>query len=267
MTLSLYSAIATVSVKGGFTEPRQGRLGVLLGLLGLCLGVCLGAIRLDFENQGHFNDFDSEFLIASFMRCFTQVITTSIGDDVLRRARDFAEKVAPTVGTGGVYMDTHQKNVTKIQQDHYVSKVGEEAVKQVFEHLGKTIQGPDYKIYQGKQKSWDSDLVVEGIDLAVKTQTKERASQFGLSWTFQASGQRTDPILNQPNAWVCFVEFDEQHRQCCVYPAYQIKELVFGEPKLAKLKGLKKIIYARTLPPLKPLNMKRLNTSKSLKIT
>lgn len=188
------------------------------------------------------------------MRCFTQAIALSIGNDVLGRAKDFAAKVAPTVGTAGLYLDTNQKNIAKIQHDHYVSKIGEEAVKQVFEGLGKQVHGPDYQIYQGKQKSWDSDLLVDGIDLAVKTQTKQRASQFGLSWTFQASRQRTDPILDQPEAWVCFVEFDEQHQQCCVYPAYQIKELVFGEPKLAKLKGTKKMIYAQTLPILKPLN-------------
>jgi len=33
-----------------------------------------------------------------------------------------------------------------------------------------------------------------------------------------------------------------------VYPLFQIKELVFGEPMLAKLKGHKKVVYANTLP-------------------
>lgn len=187
------------------------------------------------------------------MRYFSQVQITSIGDDVLAKAKKFAVNVAPTVGTDGVYTDTYQSNSRKIQQDHYVSKVGEEAVKHVYEGFGRNVQGPDYAVYKGKQKSWDADLRVDGIELAVKTQTKERASRFGLSWTFQASPQRKDPILDHPDAWVWFVEFDQENQQCCVYPAYQIKELTFGEPKIPKLRGLKKIVYAETLPILESL--------------
>ncbi|MBD2000944.1 hypothetical protein H6G00_30850 [Leptolyngbya sp. FACHB-541] len=184
------------------------------------------------------------------MRFFKQPIEVSVGHDVLERAKSFSEKVAPTVGTRGVYMDTNQSDLRKIRHDHYVSKVGEEAVKQILQQLGRTIEGPDYEIYQGKQKSWDPDLWVDGVDLAVKTQTRESANKFGLSWTFQASRQRRDPILDKPDAWVCFVKFDPQKQQCCVYPPCQIKELEFGEPVLAKLKGTKKVVYAQRLPGL-----------------
>lgn len=184
------------------------------------------------------------------MRFFKQPIAVSVNHDVLEKAKSFSEKVAPTVGIRGIYTDTNQISLGKIRHDHYVSKVGEEAVKQVLQQLGKTIKGPDYQIYWGKQKSWSSDLWVDGVDLAVKTQTKELAIKFGLSWTFQASRQRRDPILDKPDAWVCFVRFDEQEQQCCVYPLYQIKELEFGEPVLAKLKGTKKVVYAQKLPVL-----------------
>lgn len=184
------------------------------------------------------------------MRFFKQPIEVSVGHDVLQRAKSFSEKVAPTVGTHGIYIDTNQSNLRKIRYDHYVSKVGEEAVKQVLQQLGQTTKGPDYGIYQGKHKSWAADLCVDGVDLAVKTQTKELANRFGLSWTFQASRQRRDPILDKPDAWVCFVKFDEQKRQCLVYPPCQIKELEFGEPVLAKLKGTKKVVYVQKLPVL-----------------
>lgn len=184
------------------------------------------------------------------MRFFKQPIAVLVGHDVLERAKSFSEKVAPTVGIHGIYTDTNQSNLEKIRHDHYVSKVGEEAVKQVLQQLGKTIKGPDYEIYQGKQKSWASDLWVDGVDLAVKTQTKDLANRFGLSWTFQASRQRRDPILDKPDAWVCFVKFDQQKQLCDVYPPYQIKELEFGEPVLVKLKGTKKVVYAQKLPVL-----------------
>lgn len=185
------------------------------------------------------------------MRYFTN-IQTVIADAVLVvKAKNFAKQVTPTVGApGSGYRDTNQFNLQKIENDHFVSKVGEEAVRIVFEQLGRQVRGPDYQIYEGKRKSWDSDLYIDGFGLAVKTQTTSLAKKFGLSWTFQAGTYRKDPILNNLDAWVCFVEFNEATRQCRVYPPYQIKELTFGEPKLDKLKGSKKVVYAESLPVL-----------------
>jgi len=182
------------------------------------------------------------------MRFFNTIITVSVEIDAIRRAKEFSEKVVPTVGKQGIYTDTNQRNLQKIKHDHYVSKIGEEAVKQVFQQLSKAVRGPDYEIYRGSQKSWDADLYIDRVPLAVKTQTSNLAKKFGLSWTFQASRQRYDPILREPDSWVCFVEFDEEDMQCHVYPPYQIKELNFGEPKLDKLKGTKKVVYRENLP-------------------
>lgn len=183
------------------------------------------------------------------MRCFNQVFTVSVDARVIARAKDFSVQVTPTVGTpGSGYRDANQSDLQKIQQDHFVSKVGEEAVKVIFQQLGKKVQGPDYQVYLGKQKSWDSDLYVDGVALAVKTQTAGAAKRFGLSWTFQAGTHRRDPILSQPESWVCFVEFHERGQQCNVYPPHQIRELAFGEPKLDRLKGSKKVVYANAKP-------------------
>ncbi len=183
------------------------------------------------------------------MRHFVEVQTVVIGGDLVVKAKNFAKQVTPTIGSpGSGYRDTHQFNLQKIENDHFVSKVGEEAVRIVFEQFGRQVQGPDYQIYEGKQKSWDSDLYIDGIGVAVKTQGTSLAKKFGLSWTFQAGIYRKDPILNNLGAWVCFVEFNETTCQCRVYPPYQIKELTFGEPKLDKLKGSKKVVYAKSLP-------------------
>jgi hypothetical protein len=185
------------------------------------------------------------------MRHFSTIQTIILSPELLVKARDFAKKVTPTIGSpGSGYRDTNQFDLQKIENDHLVSKAGEEAVRIVFEKLGRQVKGPDYGIYEGKRKSWDSDLYVDGLGLAVKTQSTALSKRFGLSWTFQAGSWRRDPILTQPEAWVCFVEFNPPTRQCRVFPPYQIKELTFGEPKLEKLKGSKKVVYVESLPRL-----------------
>jgi hypothetical protein len=52
--------------------------------------------------------------------------------------------------------------------------------------------------------------------------------------------------LNQPEAWVCFVEYDAPKNLCRVFPPYQIKELAFEPLKLARLQKVKIAVYART---------------------
>jgi hypothetical protein len=185
------------------------------------------------------------------MRHFTTIQTLILSPELLSKARDFAKLVTPTIGSsGGGYRDTNQFDLKKIENDHFVSKAGEEAVRIVFEKFGRQVKGPDYRIYEGKQKSWDSDLYIDGLGLAVKTHSTALSKRFGLSWTFQAGSQRRDPILTQPDAWVCFVEFNPYTYKCRVFPPYQIKELIFGEPQLEKLKDSKKVVYAESLPVL-----------------
>ena len=185
------------------------------------------------------------------MRYFKTIQTLIIDAPLADKARTFARQVTPTIGSpGGGYKDTNQFDLQKIENDHFISKMGEEAVRIVFEKFGRQVKGPDYQIYNGKQKSWDSDLYVDGLGLAVKTQSIALAKKFGLSWTFQLGTLRRDPILANPEAWVCLVEFNESNRKCRVFPPYQIKELTFGEPKLEKLKGSKKVVYAKDLPIL-----------------
>ena len=176
------------------------------------------------------------------MRDFNQPQIIQIPPALIAKARTFAAQVIGTVN----YRDSNQTNRQKIQNDHFVSKLGEEAVRLVFEKIDRIVKGPDYQIYQGKNKSWDEDLLVEDVGLAVKTQKKSAALRYGLSWTFQSSGYRTDPILKSPYAWVCFVECDDtRDYECKVWPPFQIKDLTFRDPKLPHLKGKKQVVYAK----------------------
>ncbi len=164
-------------------------------------------------------------------------------------ATAFADAVTATVN----YRYSNQTIKQKVRDDHFVSKLGEEAVRFVFEKRDCTIEGPDYEIYSGKRKSWMADLRINGLDVAVKTQRRSAAKRYGLSWTFQDSPERRDPILDTPNAWVCLVVYEDlkPDYECLVYPLRKIKQLIFEAPRLNKLIGKKQAVYLETLQQYK----------------
>lgn len=179
------------------------------------------------------------------MRLFLSPITIAVNRLAIQKAEKFANEVIATIN----YKDSNQTNLEKIKNDHFISKIGEEAVKKVFELFNKPVKGPDYRVYKGRNKSWEEDLFINGEGVAVKTQKQTMAEKYGLSWTFQASGYRNDPILEDLFAWVCFVACNDKsiYYECTVHPPYQIRELVFKDPKLKYLKGKKRVVYAEDL--------------------
>ena len=179
------------------------------------------------------------------MKYFTYPLSIEISTNLVSKAKKFADAVIGTVD----YRDSNQAFKQKIADDHFISKVGEEAVSKAFEKFTHKIVPPDYKIYEGKSKSWEADLKIDGVDLAVKTQRMSAALKYGLSWTFQNSQLRYDPILKNREGWVCFVLCDDSKGfECKVYPPLRVKELQFKDPVLNHLKGKKKVVYARDLP-------------------
>ena len=172
-----------------------------------------------------------------------QVVHLPVGS--VERAKAFAKAVADTVN----YRDSNQMIKKKIHDDHFVSKLGEEAVRSVFETRKCLVRGPDYAIYGNRQKSWAADLKINALDVAVKTQRRSAANRYGLSWTFQDSLKRRDPILDLPDAWVCLVVYEDlkPDYECIVYPLRNIKQLIFEAPRLSKLVGKKQAVYLETL--------------------
>lgn len=165
--------------------------------------------------------------------------------EAVARARAFADAVTSTVN----YRDSNQTKLKKICDDHFVSKLGEEAVCAVFKSRNCQVDGPDYAVYEGKKKSWAADLKINDLDVAVKTQRRSAAKRYGLSWTFQDSPARRDPILETPEAWVSFVVFEDAGSgfECIVYPLLKVKKLVFDAPRLSHLAGKKKVVYLEKL--------------------
>lgn len=179
------------------------------------------------------------------MSTFRTPQTIQLSPEASSRANEFADAVINTVN----YRDSNQTVKRKIRDDHFVSKLGEEAVKAVFESRHCIVEGPDYSIYNGKRKSWDSDLRINDLEVAVKTQRRSAANRYGLSWTFQDSAERRDPILALPEAWVCLVVFEDTtaNVECIVYPLRKIKQLIFESPRLSRLTGKKQAVYLETL--------------------
>jgi hypothetical protein len=174
-----------------------------------------------------------------------------LSPEAIDRARAFADAVIETVD----YRDSNQTLMEKIRDDHFVSKLGEEAVRLVFENRHCAVEGPDYTVYGGKGKSWAADLKINGLEVAVKTQRRSAANRYGLSWTFQDSPERHDPILSMPEAWVCLVVYEDLQPdfECVVYPLRKIRQLIFEAPRLSRLVGKKQAIYLETLQKHKVL--------------
>ena len=179
------------------------------------------------------------------MSTFRTPQVLQLSAEAIERANAFADAVTDTVD----YRDSNQSRKKKIHNDHFVSKLGEEAVRMVFEVRNCVVEGPDYTIYQGKEKSWGADLKINDLDVAVKTQRRSAANRYGLSWTFQDSPNRRDPILSMPEAWVCFVVYEDRKPgfECIVYPLRKIKQLIFEPPRLPHLAGKKKTVCMETL--------------------
>jgi hypothetical protein len=179
------------------------------------------------------------------MSTFRTPQIVQLSPEAVERARAFAEAVIETVN----YRDSNQTLKKKIRDDHFVSKLGEEAVRLVFETRNCVVDGPDYTIYTGRQKSWAADLKVNELEIAVKTQRRSAANRYGLSWTFQDAPERRDPILSMPEAWVCLVAYEDLKPgfECIVYPLRKIRQLIFEPPHLKHLAGKKKTVYMETL--------------------
>ncbi len=114
------------------------------------------------------------------MATFRTPQIVQLSPEAVSRAKAFAEAVTETVD----YRDSNQIQKKKIQDDHFVSKLGEEAARHVFEARNCVVEGPDYTIYDVKQKSWNFDLKINALEVAVKTQRRSAAQRYGLSWTF-----------------------------------------------------------------------------------
>jgi hypothetical protein len=155
----------------------------------------------------------------------------------------FAEQVSMTTN----YSDCNQTNYNLKVYQHYIGKLGELAVFLYLRQEGYNITEPDFKIYQSKDKSWDSDLKINDLHISIKTQDIESAKRFGLSWTFQhiKNGRKDFTIKENPIVIpTLYDNFYYNKIRIIIFPSIEMKNIKFGEPKKESLKGKKLVMYA-----------------------
>jgi len=99
------------------------------------------------------------------------------------------------------YKDTGQTDANTVRNQIFFGKVGEVAVR-IFANKtfkGAALNDVDYTLYEDKDKSWDSDLNVDGVPLHVKSYCpKMWGSRIPRSWTFQyKSNGRIDVLFSE----------------------------------------------------------------------
>lgn len=169
-------------------------------------------------------------------------ICVHISDKHSEKVMDFAEKVSLTTN----YSDCGQNDYRLKVYQHYIGKMGELATF-LYLRKGYEINEPDFKIYHGKDKSWDSDLKVGKVHISIKTQDISSAKRFGLSWTFQhINGGRSDASIKSETLVIPTL-YDNSYydkTRIVLFPSIDIRDVVFGEPKKESLKGKKLVMYA-----------------------
>ena len=90
------------------------------------------------------------------------------------------------------YSKRNQEDVKKIVNDIQSGKIAELLVHRYLIEKGKPCTPPDFVIYPPKHKSFDADLVCEGINIHVKSCIP--SAKWSNSWVFQPN----DKLVKSP---------------------------------------------------------------------
>jgi len=175
----------------------------------------------------------------------------TISDEQYEKCLQFSNKVVKT--NSDCYARRNQTDLEKIVDDILVGKLAEVASEKILSARGIEHSETDLNIYSVGGKSFDADLYGwterKSWKFHVKCMKRENAERWGLSWTFQCA----DPIVSDPN--------DDEYIILCEmvdYRTINIKTVVrantlfncWSDPKLNKLKGIKKVLYWETIDRL-----------------
>jgi hypothetical protein len=180
-----------------------------------------------------------------------------VSKEKMDEIREFAKKQFVT--TLSQYKTRHQEDRAKIEYDCITGKTGEWGAYKYLISVGLNCTTPDMKIYQPLDKTWAEDMTCDGGRVNVKSQTDLQADRFGLSWTFQFSGDgggNTDKIFKKydPRDLYIFtkVTFNEDGSASVeIMSVIHVSSLftlgLFDDPVNPKLVGIKKAVYYNKL--------------------
>jgi len=157
-----------------------------------------------------------------------------IPKNIVSDCENFATKV---IGTNiDKYRLRRQSDASLIRKQIVQGKLAEYAVYLMFD---KRCKAPDLTVYDKLKKSFDADLEFGNIRFHVKSQSKESEQRYSRSWVFQSE----DPLFkeNSSNDLCVFCVVDGDLVDICLIKKF--KNIKFGDPKLIKFKGIKKMVY------------------------
>jgi len=128
------------------------------------------------------------------------------------KARQFAEQ---RIGLSeDLYRRRGELKVNKMLEDIIIGTVGEYGAAKYIRSKLHNCSRPDLKIYKGRKKSFDADLIVKDVktcdddfkdkqklNIHVKSQGVSSAKKYGNSWLLQKS----DKITQEPSDYDYFV--------------------------------------------------------------
>ena len=138
------------------------------------------------------------------------------------------------------YARRNQNDINKIKIDIYSGKVAEFMVYNYLVSRGKHVTKPDLDIYDKHHKSFDSDLVSDGVNLHVKSHFVN--PRFPVSWVFQKKDKITSDAGDD---YLCLVVMKENWDNWFYIKAAKL--LDFKQPVKESLRATKVCIYEKDL--------------------
>lgn len=137
------------------------------------------------------------------------------------------------------YRKRNQFNKNKIIKDIYNGKKAEFLVYNYLVRKGKKLNSPDVNIYDKRNKSYDADLSVDGINIHVKSHLKNE--NYPVSWVFQTK----DPLLfkKNDNDYLALVVVSDKSYMYVKY----ISKVSFKDPIKKVLKTNKSCVYEKDI--------------------
>ena len=156
-----------------------------------------------------------------------------------------------------------QTNPKRIKHQTAVGKMGELIACDWLREKGYNCTDPDFTIYSGRKKSWESDMHILSshgkFKVACKSQDEVSARKYGRSWIFQKGGQgygHTDPVIQSGESLSVFVSLNLEEESAEVMGPFRMCDMrpLFKEPRLKNLRFSKVALYWEDMQHICPYN-------------
>lgn len=163
------------------------------------------------------------------------------------RCQKFAQDQLET--SSKTYAYRGEKNLDKMEQDIIIGKLGELMVAKYVRSCGRSCNRVDFKIYTGRNKSFDADLISDECNIHVKSQGVTSIKRYGKSWLLQ----KNDKITRDPskNDFLCFTSVDLENKTVEILGFVRVKDIIkkgcLDEPRVPRYRHTKIALYFESI--------------------